>query len=163
MRKYCKVDRAAGTKQCPECDVVKKVDEFPYRGNGTIYPYCKPCNTARAVAWSKANKERKNAGEKERRKKNPEKFLAQSRKAHYKRRYGIAYSSVLETLEKQSFRCEICSEKICENTLYVDHCHNEGHIRGVLCNRCNIGLASIERPGYLDAALAYLESHRSRS
>lgn len=163
MRKYCKVDHINGTKQCPECSVVKKLDEFPYRGNGTIYPYCKPCNTARAVKWSKDNKERKNAGETMRRRKNPEKFLAQGRKAHYKRKYGIAYSSVIETLELQSFRCGICSTEISEDTLYVDHCHTSGNVRGVLCNRCNIGLASVERPGYLDAALAYLESHRSRS
>lgn len=163
MRKYCKVDLENGTKQCPDCNETKPVGEFHHRKDGSIYAYCRPCNTARASAWAKANRERKNAGERERRRKNPEKFLAQGRKTHYKRKYGIEYASVVELLKLQSFRCGICKEEICENTLYVDHCHNGGGVRGVLCNRCNIGLASVERPGYLDAALAYLESHRSES
>ena len=163
MRKYCKVDRENGTKKCPDCDEVKPVEAFPHRKDGSIYAYCKPCNSRRAGEWAVKNRERKNEGERRRRLANPEKFIEQNRRGHYRRRYGIEYAAVLEILGKQSFRCAICETGICADRLYVDHDHSTGAIRGLLCNRCNIGLASIERPGYLDAALAYLESHRSRS
>lgn len=163
MRKYCKVDRERGVKVCPECDVEKPVEDFPHRKDGSIYAYCRPCSTARAVKWSVNNRERKSAGERARRARNPEKTLSQFRKRHYPKRYGISHDQVLVLLETQSSRCEICSKEICENTLYVDHCHSTESVRGILCNRCNIGLASIEREGFLDAALSYLERHRSKS
>ena len=158
-RKYCKVDRERGVKVCPECDTEKPVEEFPHRKDGTIYAYCKPCNSKRATAWAKSNRERKNKGERERRAKDP----LINKNQHYRSKFGIEYSDVLALLEQQSFRCDICTTEISEGSLYVDHCHASGKIRGILCNRCNIGLASIERPGYLKSALSYLERHRSKS
>jgi hypothetical protein len=41
--------------------------------------------------------------------------------------------------------------------LVVDHDHSTGMLRGMLCDRCNSGLGAIERPGFVDAALAYLK------
>ena len=160
MRKYCKVDHVNGTKECPECGVVKPVGDFSFRSTGTIYPYCKPCNSARAGVWARANRERKNANENARRARKP---VAKRRCDYYRLKLGVKFQDVLDLLEKQSFRCDICGCDICEKTMYVDHCHSEGHVRGLLCNRCNIGLASLERPGYLKTALEYLERHRSRS
>lgn len=166
-RKYCKVDRERGVKVCPSCDVEKPLDEFHHRKDGSIYPYCKPCNVARAAAWADQNRERKTAGERTRREKrqadDPEAYRHQARQKHYRQRYGFCYDEVLKVAEQQSFRCAICTEEVTLETLYVDHCHGSGKLRGILCNRCNIGLASLERPGYLDAALAYLERHRSGS
>lgn len=163
MRRYCKVDHENGTKRCPECEEVKPLGEFPVRKNGQVYAYCKQCNAKRTREWSARNPERKAQSGREWVLKNPERHTEMRRKAHYKRRYGISYDEVRSLLEKQSFRCEICEVGLSEDNLVVDHCHDGGYVRGLLCNKCNISLAPIERPGFLDAALAYLERHRSGS
>lgn len=163
MRKYCKADKVNGTKQCAECGTVKPFEAFPIRKTGYVYAYCKECNARRTREWSAKNRERKAESTRAWRTNNPEREMTMRRKAHYKRRYGIDYADVLALLEKQSFRCEICSKELSEDTLVVDHCHKQGGVRGILCNQCNIWLSPLERPGFLDAAVAYLESHRSRS
>lgn len=68
-------------------------------------------------------------------------------------------------LKKQGYRCAICSrhEDECATGnskhahLYVDHCHETGRVRGLLCLQCNhvIGYAhdSIET---LSSAITYL-------
>lgn len=33
--------------------------------------------------------------------------------------------------------CEICN---LEPAIFIDHCHNNNKVRGLLCNRCNVGL-----------------------
>lgn len=52
--------------------------------------------------------------------------------------YGISYEKYQEMRESQGNRCAICSRE--PRTLYVDHCHNTGVVRGLLCNRCNLGI-----------------------
>ena len=162
-RIYFKADHATGTKRCPDCLEVKSISDFPKRKSGAIYAYCKSCNSKRMQKWSSENRERKNAFERERIARNPERERKRQRDGQYKRKYGISYADVQALLKKQSFRCEICSKDLCENTLVVDHCHDHGKVRGLLCNQCNIWLAPLEKPGFLDKALSYLESHRSGS
>lgn len=86
-----------------------------------------------------------------------------ARNRQYLKKYGATYEEIQSLLEMQSFRCEICEKGICKDTLVVDHCHSQGKIRSLLCNQCNIWLAPLEKPGFLDKALSYLESHRSGS
>jgi len=68
---------------------------------------------------------------------------------HYKRKYGIEYKDYLKMYEKQKGRCLICLfifpkvgtfSKGKKDVLVVDHCHNSGKIRGLICNKCNQGL-----------------------
>ena len=160
---YFKVDHENGTKQCADCEQVKPIDGFPVRKTGYVYAYCKVCNSRRAGEWKTKNRERATRTNAEWVAKNPERHTAARRNAHYQRRYGIGLEVVMGLLEKQLFRCAICQCGISESTLVVDHCHGSGAVRGLLCNRCNISLAPLERPGFFDAAIAYLESHRSRS
>lgn len=151
-----------GFKFCPECKTDKPAPEFPIRStSGKLYAYCKPCNSARAQKWAAENKERKaatNAAWHERRR---DHVKVQARQGHYMRRYGIPHSDVLAMLEKQNSRCAICCTEVTEETLVVDHCHDSSRIREILCNRCNISLAPLERSEWLPLAMAYLERHRS--
>lgn len=54
--------------------------------------------------------------------------------------------------------CAICGAEPSTRALAIDHCHDSGKIRGLLCTRCNIGLGyfkdSIEN---LTKAIEYLE------
>jgi hypothetical protein len=54
-----------------------------------------------------------------------------------KKCYGITVDRLEQMLELQQGRCLICKAK---KKLVVDHCHNHGHVRGLLCSNCNSGL-----------------------
>lgn len=53
-------------------------------------------------------------------------------------RYGISYKEYETLYQKAKGCCEICGTL--KDRLDIDHCHNTGKIRGVLCNSCNTGL-----------------------
>lgn len=161
MRRYFKVDKINGTKQCPECFEVKPIEAFPIRNTGAVYAYCKVCNSKRAQKWSAENKDRKAATNAAWAARNRERVAQQSKEKHYRRRYGISYDDALAMLEKQNSRCAICSTEVSPETMVVDHCHDSSRVREILCNLCNISLAPLERAGWFEQAMAYLERHRS--
>jgi hypothetical protein len=78
-----------------------------------------------------------------------------SRHYHLKRRYGIGAAEVDELIRAQGARCAICGR---EDPEHVDHDHQTGTVRGVLCFNCNGGLGQfhddVER---LLGAATYLE------
>jgi hypothetical protein len=59
-------------------------------------------------------------------------------------------------LEGQKHQCAICSVSFDETKPHVDHCHETGKIRGLLCNRCNSMLAALDREGFMDKAMKYI-------
>ena len=64
-------------------------------------------------------------------------------------------------LNQQDGVCAICrSPAPPERALAVDHCHQTGRVRGLLCDRCNTSLGGFgDSPGALVHALAYLVKH----
>lgn len=71
-------------------------------------------------------------------------------------RYNISEESLLQMWADQGERCAICSRAT--DKPHVDHCHQTGRVRGLLCASCNrvLGLVrdSAER---LRTAAEYLE------
>lgn len=59
-----------------------------------------------------------------------------------KRRYNLSHEDWLKMWENQGGRCLIC-KKLFEgpSKAQVDHDHKTGRIRGLLCGRCNSGIA----------------------
>ena len=79
----------------------------------------------------------------------------------YKKRYRITLTEYEALLKKQNHKCAICSRpEGCDNRrLYVDHCHEIGTIRGLVCYRCNTGLACFgDKLETMKKAVAYLEA-----
>jgi hypothetical protein len=85
--------------------------------------------------------------------------------AYLKRNYGITIEDYERMLEAQNHRCKLCGgdgfpmdparHKV---RLVVDHCHETGEIRGLLCHNCNRGLGLFkDNPSLLLSAAAYLE------
>lgn len=61
-------------------------------------------------------------------------------------------------LEQQG-KCGICNKHQSEldRTLAVDHCHNTGRIRGLLCSNCNLGLGHFKDViENIESAIRYL-------
>jgi hypothetical protein len=77
-----------------------------------------------------------------------------------KRKYNLDYSLFLELLTQQNGKCAIC-EKEFEITSRshpdVDHCHNTGIVRGLLCRKCNTGIGLLNHDtNNLKRAVKYL-------
>lgn len=61
--------------------------------------------------------------------------------------YGIDNKDYAKLLKKQKGRCALCGTKNPGgrfNVLQVDHNHQTNKIRGLLCNKCNLGLGMLE-------------------
>jgi len=78
-----------------------------------------------------------------------------------RRAYGITLAQYNEMAERQGGACAICSR--IETPLSVDHCHESGAVRGLLCKNCNKGLGMFgESVATVRVALAYMEGFSSR-
>jgi len=86
----------------------------------------------------------------------PEKKLR--RKAyHYQWRYGITLEELEQLKQKQKGLCAICGENPGDQ---LDHDHDTGKVRGLLCIICNqaLGLFGDNLPGIM-RVVAYLEKN----
>lgn len=71
-------------------------------------------------------------------------------------RYGIRLSDFNIMLAKQDERCAICREMF-DAMPSVDHDHNSGKIRGLLCRYCNVLVGYLEkRPKLVKPAMKYV-------
>lgn len=133
-----------GEKTCQLCGEKKPL--LDYHNNKQIpdgkHTICKACNKEKTRAWRIAN---------------PTKY----RSAQYKRKYGITYEEVQALKQGCNYTCEVCGlqeTQALRGTLFVDHCHKTGRVRGMLCQRCNTILGQCEDSiETLKAAVTYLE------
>ena len=88
-----------------------------------------------------------------------------SRYAEWLKGYGLTPESYNEMLEKQGGGCAICGSKdhggAKRTTRFpVDHCHETGKTRGLLCHRCNRALGFFKDDiQTLQNAVKYLNDH----
>jgi hypothetical protein len=68
-----------------------------------------------------------------------------SRKSMLKRQYGLTLEDYETMLVTQGGVCKMCGGPPGKRMLAVDHDHETGKIRGLLCVRCNVGLGFYER------------------
>lgn len=88
--------------------------------------------------------------------KNRDRQVAHSRRSHLKIAYGITPEQFEQMAADQEHRCAICDEA----ELHVDHDHETGEVRGLLCGKCNKGLGMFnDRPELLRGAAHYLERY----
>jgi hypothetical protein len=107
-------------KACIRCGA----DEWYVRRKGNSS--CAPCERKTALTRIKANppdRTRKNFN---------------NRTYKLRRQYGLSRAAYGVLLGKQEGCCAICVEPLKE--AHVDHCHNTGVVRGLLCLNCNTGV-----------------------
>ena len=61
--------------------------------------------------------------------------------SHLKATYGITIDDYDAILKAQGGTCDICNGGTSKRHFAVDHNHKNGQVRGLLCARCNSGLA----------------------
>lgn len=128
-------------KRCPRCEATRPLDAFAQskRSKDGRGVYCRACI-------------------KERRAERSDKY----REYEYRKRYGIGQVEYDAMLAAQGGVCAICRglciqyERLC-----VDHDHETGAVRGLLCIRCNRGLGLFrDDPTLLIQASDYIRSGR---
>ena len=99
---------------------------------------------------------------KEKRKLNREKTL---RKYNIKKWYGITESEYDNLIESQDNKCAICksedNKRKNSKYFFIDHNHDTGKIRGLLCDKCNKLLGSaFDNTEILKKAIKYLSEYK---
>ena len=80
-----------------------------------------------------------------------------SRRNHLTRKYGMTLEEYESQLDRQQGVCAACGVTPTRN-LDVDHDHETGAMRGLLCNSCNRLVGVIEKdPVKFRGLVAYLE------
>jgi hypothetical protein len=160
-------------KICRECGRERPHSDFYRDGSRQdgLRSSCKDCERARNHAWYAANRERSIAAAQAWRRANPELYEATQarhrlrrrsaqRADHLKRTFGLTLDEYDAMVARQEARCAICRRLPRDGRfLHVDHDHETGEVRGLLCVRCNNALGLLrDDAGILERAAAYLAS-----
>ena len=130
-----KEDRIEPASQCKECSKIGQRDYY-HRNRGDIL---KKHNTPDMARQKRARK--------------------------LEQKYGLSISEYDDLVDMQGGRCAVCGgEPGVEKSLCVDHCHETGKIRGLLCSRCNRCIGQLgDDTVLLVAATRYLRSSEPRA
>ena len=143
---YCKFSMNCDTKVCNKCKQVKTEEEFhPSHGNS-----CKKC-------MSEYRKARYAKGLHKAWKKPEKSILSQYVRKSRLKKYDLTKDQYESLVNEQHGRCAICGIRPLFTKLVVDHDHNTGKFRGLLCYKCNVGLGFMrDDPEILNGAIMYL-------
>jgi Recombination endonuclease VII len=109
---------------------------------------------ARTLKWQRDNRERYNAKQRAYRRKNADK----DREYHLQRQFGLTQAEYEQRLAAQDGSCAVCGNPPGKTSLHVDHDHDTGAIRGLLCMRCNNALGLFrEQPRLLENGMCYVD------
>ncbi len=141
------------TQKCNTCGETKSREEYTQHKltKSGLTNKCKDCTRQyrKQKYWENAEKNRKASN----------KWLEANRVEANKRRrwarleklYGLTETKYNELLASQNYGCAICenlspgvTKDGHEDIFKVDHNHTTGKVRGLLCNKCNIGIGQME-------------------
>lgn len=177
-------------KRCSWCRETKSRSEFSKSRTVSdgLYSYCKPCAKERGRKYRdenresikeqkrqyykenreairergrqyrQVNRELLNDRQRQQRRENP----AIIREQKYRRNYGLSFAQYEALLELQGRICAICGGiEPSGRALSVDHNHDTGKVRGLLCGRCNMRLGVLENIDFTKKAIEYLRANMS--
>ena len=140
------------TKKCTVCKESKSVTEY-YKDSRSkdSYSYrCRDCEKKARIKYRKGSRES---------------YLKSVRKNYRKRVYGLNEEAFKEIWLKQGGKCPVCEKELTDelgtkhlpSKAVIDHCHDTGKIRGILCTMCNKGIGLLgDRRETIVKALKYL-------
>lgn len=86
-----------------------------------------------------------------------ERIRERGRKSSRRQKYGLTDDAYKSLLEAHNYQCAICFDI---EVLCVDHNHETGKVRGILCARCNSGIGMLRDSLLLvQKASEYLEKY----
>lgn len=83
------------------------------------------------------------------------------RRSRYRLRYGITPEDYTDMFASQDGRCALCRNPELNRRLAVDHDHETGKVRALLCSRCNTALGHLrDDPALMIRAARYVVRHK---
>lgn len=143
-------------KQCRNCKQTKSLESF-FKDAGLSDGHantCKECKQNKTYAWREKNKDKYNA------------YMRERNKHHYPeyrlKRYGKTDAWFKETLKEQGNVCAICRKpnSSTKRTFAVDHHHDSGKVRGIICYNCNRLLHAFDNLDLFNSIVSYLNKHK---
>jgi hypothetical protein len=137
-------------KRCCVCKVVRPAEQFGFRaGKRWLRAICRPCEAERSRRRYHAD---------------PERAAATFRRWMLKARHDLTEAEYFDLLDRQGGACAICGATEADRNrplLHVDHDHETGNVRGLLCTPCNAGIGHFrDDPALLRRAIRYLGGGR---
>ena len=157
MNSSTEIHRQNQTAKCRTCQETKSWSEFEICKSRRPFGLSSNC--------SLCEKDRKRAVAAKWRAKN--KGVKDSYRASNLKKFGLSVEEYESMSESQGHRCRICNEPETDvhhstgssQRLAVDHCHNTGQVRGLLCAKCNKGLGLFnDNQQLLLSAVKYLNN-----
>jgi len=168
-------------RRCNHCGIILNNKNWYNSFHKSSNYICKKCANKKSKKYNKENRERRNFLAKKNRDKNIEKVREQRRSWANKNKDRIKYYSIKYKDKKRNYilmrnynitledynrmyvfqggKCAICrnrEDRYRKTRLSVDHCHDNGIVRGLLCIRCNTWLGRYEDKKFLKRVIDYI-------
>lgn len=134
---------------CTKCGLVKVFSHFRREA---------ACRTGHNTVCTDCCRERDRLYRRAEYRANPEfkaRVSAQNKRYHLKRKYGLTVAEFSAMKDNQHNLCAICGQSLM--LLRIDHSHDTGKVRGLLCMKCNSGLGLFnDSPATLQKAAQYI-------
>jgi hypothetical protein len=138
-------------RTCNICGETKPLTEYYFNNRGYPHGKCKSCYV---------KKQQENY--------TPEK----GRDKNLRHAYGITLQEYNEMLEEQDHKCATCGTTEPggrksgrgggTNVFVVDHCHDTGKVRGLLCHSCNRAMGLLgDNVSVIESMIKYLEEYET--
>lgn len=172
------------TKVCTSCNIEKELSSFysgfdKRRNQPYSFAICRSCSTQRTKKWRSENKDKEKAIQKRNYQKNGKRYkknfyentikknwiaYSHKRKQIENRRNSAKNELASKLLEIQNNCCAICLNNFDVVGRYdIDHSHQTGMIRGLLCRKCNSGLHYFEDKEFILKAAKYIQEHPAQN
>jgi len=146
------------TRVCTRCNIEKPVADFWFKssprkdGTKPRRSICKECSIK-----SKLKEYHENNGK--------EKQALRSFR-NLTKKYGISPEIYEKERIEQGYCCKLCGDHESNQPhgrLHIDHCHDTGLYRGLLCNKCNLALGGFDDDiELMKRAIEYVQENRIR-
>lgn len=127
---------------CTKCSIPKELEEFRSSKKGSLglAAECRSCERAYQIARSR-------------------KYPDYQRHNRFRRLYQLTPEQIAQKLKEQNNCCALCL--ISGQKLHIDHNHETGTVRGLICFACNAALGLCKDSlSWLYSAIQYLEIER---
>lgn len=120
---------------CRHCGLEKQQKEF-VKHRETKSGYINTCKTCKKTRYPTSEEQKQKQWERQ-----------------IKRNYGITIADYDRMFAEQNGACMGCYQPPKKQRLSVDHCHETGRVRGLLCQNCNIALGLVNDSAFILANL----------